>query len=454
MTRPHATLFLLATIAGCRAADAPLDGWATLEANMTTAATVVWESSEPGPSWVEYGVDGSPVLATPTVDDGSTTHQVLVQGLPPLSQISWRAVTSVDGQEEAVGGTLDTPNLPASLPGFTVDVKDASQVSPERYFLGITGGSEYNAFVLDREGQWAWYYQSPDTSAFSGKVVQPDGSTDILIQTWSYEPSDPAAQILRVAANGTKVDALSTPGSHHAFTSLPDGTLAVLEMDIRSWTDPAVGEPLYVVGDSIVEYAPDGSTRKVFSTWDWLEVEQNDRFFKSQYRNACDWTHGNSLDWEPENQTYRVSFAHLDTIAEVDRESGQVVEAYGRYGMPVDDTSTPFQFQHAPVWTEDGTLLMSSIGADGVSLAAMEYAVDTEAGSLHQVWTGGEEMGLGSMAGGQAIRLSNGNTLLNGGTTGVVVELNPDGEVVWALMSDLGTVIWQVTPISDLYAGL
>ena len=47
--------------------------------------------------------------------------------------------------------------------------------------------------------------------------------------------------------------------------------------------------------------------------------------------------------------------------------------------------------------------------------------------------------------------LSNGNRLLAFGTSGIIREVTPQGEVVWELQSPLGTAFGRVMALQEFY---
>ena len=95
--------------------------------------------------------------------------------------------------------------------------------------------------------------------------------------------------------------------------------------------------------------------------------------------------------------------------------------------------------------TEAGTLLVSSHmpGYEGFDSAPtpnqhafIEFEIDRETQTLTELWryTEGPEW---PRSRGMAMRLENGNTLVNYGTAGVIREVTPDAETVFRVKFDL-----------------
>ena len=225
-----------------------------------------------------------------------------------------------------------------------------------------------------------------------------------------------------------------------------------------------------MVGDEIVEVAPDGTVTHVFSVWDYLAPtdERSDLWNADFYPQGYDWTHGNALVYDEVHpltggEAYTFSFGGLDLFLVVDRASGEVLYEFsglGGYGTEdawtVAEGSTPFSFQHDTNWSAgDGNVLMVTTNNydDGQWTLGIEYELDEATRTLREVWSYGLGEGLQAFALGQCRRLANGNTWISWGSGGIVREVTPAGEVVWEMAAPAGTFFGQIHYISDLYTG-
>ena len=82
-----------------------------------------------------------------------------------------------------------------------------------------------------------------------------------------------------------------------------------------------------------------------------------------------------------------------------------------------------------------------------------EYEMDYATQTLTEVWNYGVGAGVTSETMGEVHRLDNGNTLHNNGQGKRLLEVTPDGDIVWnvywnGFTSELGST----RPIHDLYA--
>jgi hypothetical protein len=208
----------------------------------------------------------------------------------------------------------------------------------------------------------------------------------------------------------------------YTYDELPDGTLAY-----DAWSDEVMG---------LRTRAPDGTLTDVWSCLDWLPAG-HDRW-------ACG---TNTVVWSAARGTYTWSLYDLDTVLEVD-PSGGVVGAWGREGAePID---AALQLQHYPNWTAAGTLLLHTQDAGEKDVQwAREFSWDDATNGLTEAWSYEADDRYAECSG-EAVRLANGNTLINYGCGGAVREVTADGAVVWEL--DTGGLVGHQTLIADLYA--
>jgi hypothetical protein len=175
----------------------------------------------------------------------------------------------------------------------------------------------------------------------------------------------------------------------------------------------------------------------------------------------------NTVNYSPTTQTILMAFPEENTVVEIDRQSGMLIGHYGDApgGYAFSPPSWRFEYPHFPNLTLEGTLLVSS-HMPGYSdtyvpvaggHAFMEFEIDRDQRRLVEKWVhdGGQEW---PMHKGMAIRLRNGNTLVNYGTGGVIRELTPDQESVFEAQFDApegddfyNKMVGNTELIDDLY---
>ena len=256
----------------------------------------------------------------------------------------------------------------------------------------------------------------------------------------------------RISLDGDDLGSVRTINAHHVFHQLPDGALAWLAVDERSWVDPDTGESIVVAGDDLDEVAPDGTTRTVWSTWNDLPVVKNDGWDDGFYPGAQDWTHANAIFYDATTDHYLVGLGDADSVVEIERSTGKMLRAFGAYGWPAWKDEG-FHHPHDPNWSSDGTLMLVSTDPTTGLTTGNEYKVDAATEQLVLLGKHGADLNVHGFGLGQFRRLANGNLLLNFGSGGTVAELTPDDVVVWRMDISAGGWLGQVALIDDLYAG-
>jgi hypothetical protein len=213
----------------------------------------------------------------------------------------------------------------------------------------------------------------------------------------------------------------------HDVARLPDGRLLVANM--RAYEDEISNDRLFVY---------DRATGERGWTWRFRDHYPNDTDggFKD------DWTHVNDVDVLDEEGRYVLtSPRNFDQAIVIDRQTDEIVMRLG-----ADDDHDVLNEQHNPDYLErdDGTPVM--LVADSENDRVVEYERDCggadprlgagtppKACTWDRVWTVG-----GFNWPRDADRLPSGNTLVTDTLNHRVVEITPDGEVVWEFRASWG----------------
>jgi hypothetical protein len=456
LTSTYWGVVAVGTFALACAPEGPAPAILEIEASVSSAvATVVelsWSTNVPGASWVEFSTEGGELFDTPVTEVASEQHSAKLYGLPPFTDVSYRAFIRTDNGLASEEGSILTGGIPAALPDFERLEHAPDAVSDEPWLMTAVVGNGNFLVVLNRDGKVVWYRElNPDWADYLVMSVDfHPGERDLLFGAYSREDIDPRSEAVTVGFSGDEVSRRALGSAHHDLVQHDDGTIAILRSDLRTWFDPGLGEDVGVLGDAVVEIAPGGAIEEVFSTWDWSEPWVHDRFYK-QGADIADWTHANGLSYDDSSDSYLLSLGNIDTVLQIERGTGAVLRELGHTGYAVQE-GTPFTFQHDAHWTSDHTLLMSSSVGDEDRLMAIEYEVDDDEGCLRELWSYGKDEGFTSPAGGQAFRVSNGNTVLNTGYRGLLVEVTPEREPVWEVSSSMGAVFVSAFFFDDFYS--
>lgn len=370
--------------------------------------------------------------------------QVPILGLK--AGTAWRAELQLKASSGSYHCSLhgEVPALPEGSAEISSSSADPARLSAERYWLGAVMGKAPSLIALDRHaGGIAWI--RPFTEGERATTLRrAPASTDVL---WMQLGS--TTEVLRETLLGESVSRTSTPGGHHDFVRHDDGQLAWIASATTPYEDPLWGE-ITLVHDQLLQ-RPEGSHEEpdlVFDVWrDYPELEVQPNDFWDPASSSQPWSYANALAWDPLRHTYLMCWAYAELLLELDR-AGQVQRQLGGpggYAVGPPGLGVP----HDPTWTESGSLLVSTT-SEGATRAA-EFDVDDAARSLTATWECGVEAGIDSYALGMARRLSNGNSFVQWGNAGVMVEYSPSCEELWRAEIGGGSWFANGVLVEDLY---
>jgi len=397
-----------------------------------SVVAVTWTQLVEATGWIEYTFDDGEWMTTPQRSFGEGAQEQLLLGIPFDDTVRIRLVQEAgEGTLSSDDMTVDTDKLPTGTPEAAVLTSDLDRVDPDRPYL--LAGLDDRTVILDRRGRVVWLLKTPLLRVTMQPQVSGDGN-DLLIDRssyWAVFDGGNASTIVRVKIDGTIVYTYDTPGLHHPFTELPDGTIV--------WAAMGGDE------ESLEELLPNGQQRTIATCTELLGGLGPEGYCGS-----------NTIRWHELSDTLLWSFYSHETVVEVDHTTGEAVRVFGHH----DDAwtfvpqSSAFWWQHGAHYTEAGTLLTSSYRAEeDDELVVREYALDDESKTLTEVWTFGAGEGVHGEYMGEAHRLPGGNTLHNYGSNPRVREVAPDGAVVWDVTWDSNNLeIGRTTPVADLYA--
>ena len=306
---------------------------------------------------------------------------------------------------------------------------------------GWFGNHNGEVFVLDESGDRTWEYAPGDAAVFDG---EPLDNGNVLV---SFGQKVPDADCPERWAN--------TSGDHCVHNRVqevdPDTGEVVWEYD---WYDRQISYHEVHDADRLASGETaviDMGRHRTFTvardgtvTWEWSakrHLDEGSDFWADHVEGTPredhaytgpeqDWTHMNDVD-RLENGNFLMSIRNFDVVVEVDPDTDDVVAVYGEPG----DHSLMYE-QHDPDYLEASDTL---IVADSENNRVVEYDAET----MEEVWRyEGPSAGDRLQWPRDADRLPNGNTLIADSRNFRVLEVGPDGEVVWAheLTSERGIV--------------
>ncbi len=411
---------------------------ASVHAGMGSILEVTWTQHEDAITWLEFSFDegewwSSPATARTT---GAASERVL--GAPFDAVVTLR-VAWEGGQSEEL--TTSTGPLPSGAPAPAEVSGDATgwDTTSPWVLLCIDGDSESVdgpwSFIVDRRGRTVWARPAAQQRKSLQTQLSHDGRSILIDQNTFWEIFDFGAQatIERVALSGGTLESWATPGLHHPFTQLADGSIA--------WG--AIQK--FFEDEFLTVLAPDGTQEVLWSCGEFLATEDGSG------GGTCG---SNTLFWDEETDRFLYSFFSIETLVEVDRKTGETVRYFGHTGRDAwgfDPEESAFWWQHGVHYTADRTILVSSKGVDETKETVLrEYALDEERQVLVEVFSFGEGEGVYGDVLGEADYTAGGNILHNYGDASRLREITPDGDVVWDVLWD-ADYIGRSTPLSDLY---
>ena len=413
----------------------------TLE-SMGSVVVVQWQQDVASSARATYTLPGEAERTTPVVAAVAGENSLPLLGIPFAAEVTWSLTLIADDGTEVTSesSTTTTAALPDGVPEVTAVTGDAAAYDADaRFFLTSmngTGGGGARAwtFIIDRLGRVVWALEGPQQRATLHPRLSYDG-TDILIDHnsfWGIFDGGEASQVVRVGLDGVVQETIDTLHLHHPFVELADGSLV--------W-GASTG---FYADEALRKRTPDGQVSDLWSCEDLLDELDVD-----------DYCGSNTIYWDEEEDTFLFSLYSVEAVIEIDHATGETLHTWGHLpgSWAFEPVASAFWWQHGPVITDEGTLLISSkVSEDGAETVVREYAIDDDSETLIEVWSFGEGEGIYGSEMGEAHRLVGGNTLHNYGSTPRLREATPEGAVVWDVAWGQGTYIGRSEPLADLYA--
>ncbi|HHO51069.1 MAG TPA: hypothetical protein ENK18_09420, partial [Deltaproteobacteria bacterium] len=401
---------------------------------VSSTVALTWTTGAEGRSWVEYGVDDPAEHHTPHTAP-ATAHEVRLVGLEPLSRYRWRAITELDDGTRLQTGinTLERPPPPQGLPRLTTSVHDPRSVASSGYLVTTLIEADGGwVVILDGDGDAVWWYDTGHDGTIPPDLVgltPPGWGGHTLPVTSRYDAAthsilvafyDGAQQLDVATFRRIPLDAMSpdeivttrTELGHHDFVYHADeGVVAWLAYQVERiegerWAADAVLETL----------EGNRSAGGVSAVWSWHDDFEADPILSDELQRSfspdiaeLEWTHSNSLMYEPISGSYFVMSKFLDCLVKIDRATGRGVwvlgGAFSDFTLPSGDPvwsglrdSALWSHAHmSELWYDpaqgaggfvvfdNGYHHPSAEGGEGASRIS-EYRFDEQAGTVEKIW--------------------------------------------------------------------
>ncbi len=411
-------------------------GW-QLHDELESLVLVHWEQSRAATTWVEYGLEGEDWMSSPARELQAGSQKQWLAGLPYGAELDFQVVSEDNRGRWELPGEAITGELPASIPLPELILGDAGTWDGATAFF-LTSLTEAEpaqrgmgawTVILDRQARIVWALQSPAFRSTNHPLPSLDGTRLLLDHSsfWLGFDEGAASQVQAITLDGDLRATHDTPGLHHAFAELDDGSLLWASWD---------GD------DETIERLSGGEQSRLWSCRAFLDEISGD--------GRCG---SNTIQWDQNRDSLLVSLFYMHSVVELDRSTGQELRWFGHLpgAWVFEPEDGDFWHQHGALYTDTGTMIMSCQATqDAEETIVREYALDD--GSLSLSWSFGDDEGIWAEALGGALRLANGDTLHYFGTGNRIREISPEGQVVWDVSIPDADFTGRVTPLPDLFS--
>jgi hypothetical protein len=446
--------------AGAGAGDSYVSGvTVTVSTKVNTILIVTWTQAKAADQvFLEFSFAGSGTMTSRAVAGATGAHRDVVLGVPGSTAVTLRIVSRTAGTDyKTKDYTGTTGVVPSGMPKPTVSMYDATAASSDRWMVGAVENSPNTCssdscyfystwwvYIMDRQGRIVWYYAdgtSTDVSSFP--QVARDGEY-LFFEKRAFSTTGTPSVVKMTLDRETYATSVMVPYLSDGVDMTSDGALLY---DTEERMRP---------NSELRQMTRDGT---VTTIWKCPSTG-----FANCYSNV--------VSWDPATDTVLLSFPESNNVAQIDRRTGTLVATYGTGTGSYTFSPSPWSFvwQHYANISPSGTLLVSSHlpqytkdSAAGPSQHAFEeFMIDRTNKRLTRVWIFGDAAADGpewAASRGEAVRLKNGNTLVNYGTGGVIREVTPAKKTVFYVKFDISSandyfnkLVGHNFLIDDLYA--
>jgi hypothetical protein len=431
-----------------------------------TVLNLDWTTEDEGLSWVEYGTEYSFNMSTPVSTSHQTDHSMSLLGMKAGETYQYQTITELDDGTQLTSpvGTVSLDVAASGLPDFVISEDDSGSNAEGYLVVAFMQPSDAWLAIVDRDGDYVWYTQADPGQMITTPEASIDGTSIIYTQNARTQNED-TATLIRMQMDGSERTETRITMGHHDFAEHADGTLAYLGLELA---DATVDGQDYLVASDLISEVQEGDTTgetdtQVFSFLDSYDAPYaHELFDENAYgTGAADWTHANSLMYDPAEDVYYALSKNLSALFKIDRSSGEILWQMGGKSSdftalenPEDTFWTHGHMSH--IW--DGGLMMFDNGytdENGRAISrVVEYSFNEQSMTIEKVFEYIEPEGRTMEILGDAKKLPNGNYFTAWSTAGYVAEIDPQGNVVWKGEAELGNAVARTTWISDLYSML
>lgn len=397
--------------------------------------------------------EGSERRAAATSLDGMD-HTGLLLGLPPSTPLELRVEAELDGA--GTGCTLaqafSTGAYPSGLPLAVPSLLEPER-TPGYHLVSVLGEDTVSVAIYDESGVPVWGHLDWDRNAddVPGEPPIPEGAFPPFIFRVRLDPqgrgvvfnkqADGSADrgaLVTMSWTGEVLEEVFFDTGHTDFVLLPDGSSAMLGWVVQDM------EGRRILGDSILVRSPDGEVTQVWSSFDQFVPDLSRTYptgFTADDPPLEDWSHVNSLAYDPVDDAFLVTETEPPAVVKVDRATGAAHWVLMTGSPDFDGVARDLvEFPHSVQQLDDGVLVFNRSQLDRSETCSRftDVVLDPDAGRVvsHADWMGAVCRQNGFLGG--AERLASGSTVVTWSSYGLIEEVAPDGTVLASLGMPIG----------------
>ena len=258
-------------------------------------------------------------------------------------------------------------------------------------------------------------------------------------------------------------------GAHHHFIKENDTYFlidAITELHPCPDECPEnLPEDIYWQGDQFIQLDSSGELIWEWNTFDYIDSSEYNPYYLDRLSNsypeeeAMDWTHSNSIFYDIESQSLIVSIRNLSRIIKIDYNLGDVIWELGNINFMDEiyfNNQIEFSQQHSVKKIDNGNILLfdNHSQLEPEISKCVEFSYNELTDSVETIWEYTLPYNLFTGSRGECDRLDNGNTLIDVGRTGNILEVNDDNQLVWHLRmqnNNLDMASYRASRVNNLY---
>ncbi|NQT24798.1 aryl-sulfate sulfotransferase [candidate division KSB1 bacterium] len=320
-------------------------------------------------------------------------------------------------------------SIPSDFPWVDITVND----NPDSGYIFISHlGDEFYNMILDNNGAPIWYHK---TQSFGSDFkVQKNG---LITARTLYGYGN--ARFIAMDSTYAIVDTFYAPPGYlmndHDILLLDNGHYLCIADDYRRMDLSGIvedGHPnAFVTGNTVVEMDGDDNPVFIWRCWDYFTDITDAEHVNLSYQ-TVDYVHMNAVDLDLDGHIL-ISSRHLSEVTKINRETGEIIWRLGgvnhQFEWTNDEDGISYQHDIRVLPNGNYTVFDNGVHHDPPHSRALEFSVDTSAGTATRIWEYRESPDRYATFAGNVQRLPSGNTLINWAMPRYPkpTEVRPDG---------------------------